>query len=96
MNAEACLEVGGDAVTPFNLVRTRAGMPTLSTVTIDNILDERRMELCCEWGERYNDLIRRGKAASTLKGWDASKTYYPIPFEQSSNIPSLANEPKDE
>ena len=78
------------------MVRERAGMTPLSSVTIDNILDERRMELCCEWGERYNDLVRRGKAASTLKGCNASLTYYPVPFEQLSNIPSLANEPIDE
>lgn len=49
-------------------------------------------------GERYNDLIRTGKAASVLgsKGWTEDKTYYPLPFDQVSNIPSLTNEPIDE
>lgn len=95
MNAEATIRLGGNGDAPFNLVRTRAKMPTITGVTIDNVLDERRMELCCEWGERYNDLVRTGKAAEVLgsKGWTAAKTYYPIPFEQLSDNPNLANEP---
>ena len=30
-------------------------MPELEDVTLDQIMDERRMELALEWGERYND-----------------------------------------
>lgn len=95
MNAEAAIRLGGNGDAPFNLVRTRAKMPAITGVTIDNVLDERRMELCCEWGERYNDLVRTGKAAEVLgsKGWTAAKTYYPIPFDQLSDNPNLANEP---
>lgn len=96
MNAEAKVRTGENGDEPFNEVRRRAQMPELTGVTLDQIIDERRMELCCEWGERYNDLVRTGKAATTLKGWSEDKTYYPIPFDQISNIPSLKNEPKDE
>lgn len=95
MNAEAKVRLGENGDEPFNRVRTRAQMPELHNVTVDQILDERRMELCCEWGERYNDLIRTGKAAEVLgsKGWTADKTYYPLPFDQITDNPDLKNEP---
>lgn len=79
---------------------------------IDFILDERRMELAGEWGERYMDLVRTGKAATVLneteadvdpndnyivvKGWSEDKTYYPIPPTQIENAPALANQPLTE
>lgn len=95
MNAEAKVRLGDNGDTPFNLIRTRANMPTITNVTIEQIMDERRMEFCGEWGERYNDLVRTGKAASVLgnKGWTKEKTYYPLPFEQLNNVASLKNEP---
>lgn len=98
MNAEAKVRQGKNGDAPFNLVRKRARMPELTNVTVDQILDERRMELAGEWGERYNDLVRTGKAASVLgsKGWTEDKTYYPVPFAQLSDVPALKNEPKDE
>lgn len=97
MNAEAKVRLGQNGDAPFNEVRTRAHMPTLTGVTVDQILDERRMELCGEWGERYNDLVRTGKAAAVLgpKGWTADKTFYPLPFEQVTNVPSLKNPPQN-
>ena len=70
------------------------------------------MELAGEWGERYMDLVRTGKAATVLnetevdenpgdnyivvKGWSEDKTYYPIPPTQIENAPALANEPLTE
>lgn len=54
------------------------------------------MELCCEWGERYNDLVRTGKAATELKGWSKEKALMPLPFNQTSTIPDLLKDPKDE
>ncbi len=95
MNAEAKVRLGENGDTPFNLVRTRAEMPNLTNVTVDQILDERRMELCGEWGERYADLVRTGKAATVLgpNGWTEAKTYFPIPQTQIDLAPELANEP---
>ena len=98
MNAEAQVRLGGNGDQPFNLVRTRAKMPAIKNVTVDQILDERRMEFCGEWGERYNDLIRTGKAAEVLgaQGWTKEKTYYPLPFEQVNNVSTLKNAPRNE
>ena len=76
MYAEALLRSGGTgtAGTPLqqvNDVRLRAGSPALTTVTVDDILDERGRELYWE-GHRRTDLIRFGKYVSNynwaLKG----------------------------
>lgn len=98
MNAEAKVRLGQNGDAPYNLVRKRARMPEQQNVALDQILDERRMELCGEWGERYADLVRTGKAADVLKsaGWTVDKTYYPIPFEQLSTVDALKNNPKEE
>lgn len=98
MNAEAKVRLGKNGDEPFNIVRRRAKMPELQNVTLDQIIDERRMEFCCEWGERYYDLVRTGKAEEVLgpKGWTKDKTYYPLPYEQIMNVPAVNNEPKDE
>lgn len=104
MNAEAKVRMGKSGDEPFNLVRVRANMPEITGVTLDQIIDERRMELCGEWGDRYNDIVRTGKAEQLLKegqgkdgqiasGWTKAKTYYPIPLEQVTTNPDLNNEP---
>ena len=60
MNAEAKIRNGKNGDAPFNEVRRRAEMPELTNVTVNQVLDERRMELFFEWGERYTDLLRTG------------------------------------
>lgn len=71
----------------LNDVRHRAGLQIEKQPTIDNIIDERRLEFVGE-GKRYWDLIRTGKAAATLtpdeygyrtNTWSPNKKYLPIP-----------------
>ncbi len=59
MEAEAKVRNGEDGATELNAVRSRAGMPS-RTATLDNILEERLLELVWE-GWRRQDLIRFGK-----------------------------------
>lgn len=64
--AELALATGdGLAQDYFDLVRERAGVVSIP-VTVDNIIDERRLEFVGE-GKRYFDLVRSGKAATVLK-----------------------------
>ena len=64
--AEPALAIGdASAQDYFDQVRSRAGLPS-KTVSIDNIIAERRVEFVGE-GKRYFDLVRTGKAAATLK-----------------------------
>lgn len=105
MNAEAKVRNGKSGDAPFNEVRTRAAMPTKTGVTLDDILDERRMELCSEWGLRYTDLVRTGKADEVLNApelirdqaageWTEAKAYWPVPGLQLVNLPDLAKDPE--
>lgn len=64
--AELALATGdGLAQDYFDLVRERAGVASIP-VTMDNIINERRLEFVGE-GKRYFDLVRSGKAATVLK-----------------------------
>jgi starch-binding outer membrane protein, SusD/RagB family len=84
LNAEAKIRKGQSGDTPFNLVRNRAKLASITGATLQNVLDERRAELACEWwGDRFNDLIRTGQAASLLTGFVVgSSEYIPIPQTQ--------------
>lgn len=67
-----------------NLVRLRAGLTSLSGVTLQQIWDERRAELALE-EDRFFDLIRTGQAATALasKGFTVGKhEVFPIPASQ--------------
>jgi starch-binding outer membrane protein, SusD/RagB family len=77
----------GDANDYLNQVRKRAGHTTDVVATIDNVLDERRLEFIGE-GKRYWDLVRTDKASSVLipdeygyrtNSWISNKKYLPIP-----------------
>ena len=64
--AELALATGdGLAQDYFDLVRERAGVASIP-VTVDNIINERRLEFVGE-GKRYFELVRSGKAATVLK-----------------------------
>jgi len=86
MNAEAALKVGGDAKTPLNLVRKRAGLEGLDNVTQMDVWKERRWELAFEH-DRYFDLVRQGRAGEVLRAHgknfvDGKNELFPIPQAQ--------------
>jgi hypothetical protein len=81
INAEAAIHTGGDAATPLNRVRARANLAPVSNPTLQDIWEERRLELAGEQ-DRYWDLLRTGQAATVLSkyGFQTGKhEWYPVP-----------------
>jgi len=86
MAAEALNRGGIDDATALqyvNWVRDRAGLDALSVTgadLTDAIYQERRVELVGE-GHRFFDLVRTGRAAGTIPGFQAGKhELFPIPL----------------
>ena len=70
--AEACAQTGdASGLTYLNKVAERAGAPTYSSLTMDNVKKEKWFEMAWE-GTRFVDLVRWGDAATELafKGKD--------------------------
>ena len=98
--AELLLATGGsqsEALGYLNQVHQRAGLPALTNISEDIILNERHLEFVGE-GKRYFDLVRTGKAATTLvpipgtdrtNGWTPNKKHIPLPQTELDNDPSL-------
>ena len=94
----------GQAITYFNQVRTRAGAPVVSVLSLDEVLNERGRELGLE-GVRRQDLIRFGKftGGSYLWPWKGgvkngaaiSDNYklFPIPSTALQANPNLTQNP---
>ncbi len=81
INAEAAIHSGGDAATPLNRVRDRVGLDPIAGPSLEDVWEERRLELAGEQ-DRYWDLLRTGNAASVLEnyGFETGKhELYPIP-----------------
>jgi starch-binding outer membrane protein, SusD/RagB family len=69
--------VGATPLADINRTRARAGLPNLTTVTLANILKERRLELAFE-GFRLHDAKRNKESVGTL-AWNSDKLVLPIP-----------------
>ena len=88
LNAEAKVRKGQSGDVEFNLVRKRANMSELTGVTLDQILEERQVELAMEWGNSFMDLVRTKKASSVLPKFVEGKSeFYMIPLEQIEIFP---------
>jgi hypothetical protein len=91
LHAEAANELGqtSKALADLNQVRQRAGLAARTGLGQDAlrqaIWQERRVELALEYGDRFFDLVRQGRAATVLKskGFVAGKNeVFPIPLSQ--------------
>lgn len=75
-----------EAVEHVNAVRNRAGLPSLTVVTADDIEKERRVELAFE-NKRWHDLIRTGKAVSVMNAYgNRMKVLYPYIEARAYNV----------
>jgi len=61
------------------------------------IRQERRVELFCEWANRWYDLNRWNQAAAALgplkPGWSSNAALYPVPSQQITADPGLVQNP---
>jgi hypothetical protein len=106
MKAECILNgapgVQADVDAIVNQVRTRAGVPAMTNVTLAQLFDERRREFACE-GSRWFDLQRSGNLLTIMNAWipveDAIRKLmnpvvagfivYPVPQGQLDATPGL-------
>lgn len=103
--ARALLGQTGLAIDDLNALRNRAGLPSLSTLltkeqTLIAVAKERQTELFLEWGHRWFDLKRTGKAAAVLsvipikQPWMGDyQLLYPIPADEISKDHFLTQNP---
>ena len=84
------------AQTDINILRTRAGAPTIAAVSKSQMLrlieEERRYELAFE-GHRWYDLVRTGRAQTVMiafsVNWRSDYEVWPIPQREIQNNPAL-------
>jgi hypothetical protein len=94
IRAEAAAHLNNltQALADINTIRQRAGLlpnpadAASQTTVLNAVMRERRVELFCEWGNRWFDLKRTGTAATVLgsekTGFSANSELYPIPQTQ--------------
>ena len=100
--ARAQLNNIAGAIADINIIRSRAGLASVSFADTATLLaaveQERRIELMVEWGHRWFDLKRTGKANGLLSilkpaTWSPAYLLWPIPNNQISANPALVQNP---
>ncbi|WP_268034277.1 RagB/SusD family nutrient uptake outer membrane protein [Algoriphagus sp. PAP.12] len=97
IKAEAAFRQGktSEALEPFNMVRERAGLDPLNSLTLDDIYNERGFEFFAE-ASRRTDQIRFGKWNQPW--WEKGQSepfraLFPIPLQQINTNPNLNQNP---
>ena len=109
IRAEALAKQGRNAesTTDLNVIRKRAratatALPDIpATISNDDLLkaiaQERKVELFCEFGHRWFDLKRTGKANEVLAQlkpqWKSTAQLFPIPASERAADPNLTQNP---
>lgn len=89
-NIRLSTSVGATPLDDFNAVHTRAGLSPATTVTLDDVLFERRLELSFE-GFRIHDQRRLHENIAAYP-YDDPKLVFPIPFRETEANPNLKNQ----
>jgi len=86
----------------INYIRQRAEMLDFHSVddkatVLLEVEAQRKLELMCEWGHRWLDLKRTGRADGILSAikpkWDSWDIWYPIPQDEITNNPNMEQNP---
>ena len=84
------------AVADLNAIRERAGLEELiytpaltQEQLLKEVMQQRHYELFSEWGHRWLDLKRTGKALEVLEGVSETDLLYPIPEAELLKNPNL-------
>lgn len=83
--------VGDTPLNDINRIRERANLPDLITLTLADILKERKLELAWE-GQRLNDIKRLHENVGSLP-WNSPKLVLPIPQRELDVNPNLKQNP---
>lgn len=90
------------SIEDLDAIRERAGIALVSKSNpgigqqelLEKIFEERRKELFAEWGHRWLDLKRTGRAEEVLGAnnplWETTDLWYPIPAEERRKNPNLS------
>lgn len=89
------------ALADLNSIRNRAGLPNSTAnnqpALLSAIEQERRIELMFEWGHRWFDLKRTGRADAVLGAlkptWQPTDALWPLPVAQLNANPALKQNP---
>lgn len=76
-NARLISSIGDTPVNDINVIRNRAGLADVGSVTVNSILDERRLELAFE-GHLIHDLKRTQRSVGILP-YNDNSLVFPIP-----------------
>lgn len=97
INAEAAIQLGLDGATPLNQVRARVDLDPIANPTLQDVWNERRLELAFEH-DRWFDLVRTGQAEAAMEA--DGKTFivgrhelFPIPNNQLIQTPEMTQNP---
>jgi len=100
MHAEALVRgAGSSAISAdqaVNRVRDRAGMSSLSNVTLEQVMAEKYAELAMEWGIRFYDMVRLENYQELdyhdgESTFSTDKLFLPYPLKQVDLLPQLEN-----
>jgi starch-binding outer membrane protein, SusD/RagB family len=96
MHAEALSQgatgSGMTALEAVNALRTRAGLSTLNSISLQQVMDEKYAEMAMEWGIRYFDMVRLGKYNELSydgRTFTPDKTFLPYAQGQVDLLPIL-------
>jgi starch-binding outer membrane protein, SusD/RagB family len=92
-NIRLSTTVGASPLEDFNMIHTRAGLTAAASVTLDDILYERRLELAFE-GFKIHDVRRLHEDVGSLT-YNDPKLVFPIPAREINANPNLASEQND-